>query len=163
MKTILKTYGGTVIAMSVMSVVLLYMVGLKHGKFPQGNKMVELVEVSIDSSSSYVQLGEAFDEHKERRRPQITYYDDYEVKTNTYIPLTDCVKAVNYEGEELKIEVTDIIGCNEEQLTTFQVDGEDCFYFEAPGIYQVYIRAVDEEGLYTYVMIKVPVNKGGEL
>ena len=59
------------------------------------------------------------------------------------------------------VEVTYIRNIHEEGVDTYWIEEEEYFYFDSPGVYQVFVRAVDTKGRESSVMVKVPVNKGG--
>lgn len=160
MKQVLENYGGIVVAIAVLGGILLFFGGLVYGSGSAGSAIGILANESIDRSEFYQSEGVAFLQYKERKLPEICFMEDYEIKTGIYIPVEACFQAKSHEGEELPVEVTNIISIQEESLGTVLHDGKQCFYFEVPGVYQVFVKATDKENKTAYAMVKVPVNKG---
>ncbi|MBO5656756.1 MAG: hypothetical protein J6R94_01060, partial [Agathobacter sp.] len=93
--------------------------------------------------------------------PIIVICEDYEVLSQSYVAVRDCFKAIDQEGELLLVQVNYIRNIHEESVNTHWREGVEYFYFDDPGVYQVFVRAVDSKGRESCVMVKVPVNKGG--
>lgn len=161
MKKIIATYGATVVAILVMSVVFICMVGIVFGKTGSENAIAFLANESIQGTSTLGETENAFSEYKERKKPEIIFIEDYEVTSGEYIPVENCFTARSYEGETLAVEVSYILNIHEEPEEIQYVNGKACFYFELHGVYQVFVQATDQNNYTTYAMVKMPVNKGG--
>ena len=161
MKKIIATYGAAIIAISVMSVVLICMIGILFGGDGNKNAVAVLANESLSDSSVSQETENAFSKYKERKMPEIIYIEDYEVLSQEYVPVKNCFAAKSYQGEPLTVEVSYILNIHEEPEEIQYQNGEACFYFELHGVYKVFLQATDKENNTTYAMVKMPVNKGG--
>lgn len=161
MRQVMETYGGTVIAIIVMGAILIFM-----GTYTYGNASISenavgfLANESIGRITDHQSEGAAFLQYKERKIPKITFVEDYEIRTGEYIPIEYCFVAKSHEGESVPVEVIKIIDVQEKELSVYEHNVKSCFYFELPGVYQVYVKATDKENKTAYAMVKVPVNRG---
>ena len=105
--------------------------------------------------------GAAFLSETKEENPVILFCEDYEILSQSYVAVSNCFKATDQEGEAIMVEVTYIRNIHEEGVDTYWIEEEEYFYFDSPGVYQVFVRAVDTKGRESSVMVKVPVNKGG--
>jgi hypothetical protein len=160
-KKIIATYGATIIAISIMSVILICMVGVLLGKNGNENALAFLANESLQGTSAPQETEDAFLQYKERKMPEIIYIEDYEVTSKEYVPVRNCFTAKSHEGETLAVEVSYILNIHEEPEEIQYVNGDPCFYFELHGVYQVFVQATDQNNCTTYAMVKMPVNKGG--
>ena len=87
MKKIIATYGTTIIAISIMSVILICMVGVLLGKNGNENALAFLANESLQGTSAPQETEDAFLQYKERKMPEIIYIEDYEVTSKEYVPV----------------------------------------------------------------------------
>ncbi len=164
MKQIMENYGGTIIAIMVMGAILFLLGTYTYGNATLSQNAIGfLANESIESMAKKQNEGVAFLQYKKRKSPEISFIENYEIRTEEYVPVEACFKAENFEGERIPVEVISIIDIQERNLSVYEYNGKTCFYFELPGVYQVYVKATDEENQTSYAMVKVPVNKGGSV
>lgn len=161
MKKIIGSYGAAIIAISVMSAVVICIMVVLFGGDGKGNAIAFLAKESISGASATQKTGDAFLQYRERKKPEIIYIEDYEVRSGEYVPVKNCFTARNHEGEPLTVEISYILNIHEEPEEIQYKDGEACFYFELHGVYKVFVQATDQENNTTFAMVKLPVNKGG--
>ena len=154
MKQIVRTYGGTVITLLITGSVMGFLLSLLLSNSPIGTLYGRWL--SCGNYTGTAILSETKDED-----PVILFCEDYEVLSQSYVAVKDCFTATSQGGESLVVEVTYIRNIHEEGVATHWMEGEEYFFFDSPGVYQVFVRAVDDRGKESRVMVKVPVNQGG--
>ena len=161
MKQVLETYGGTVMAIIVLSgILLIFGIFFRGNTMTGGNAAGALANISLEKSEYRESKGTAFLHYENRRLPKIVFMNDVEIKTGVYIPVDMCFQAISHEGELLPVKVRDIKNLQEESLSVYMMEGKENFYFEVPGVYHVFVEATDKENRSCYSMVKIPVNKG---
>lgn len=162
MKQVFKTYGAAIVAMIVMGgLFLIWGIFFYEYSPTKGNVIAVLANESLEGNNPSLDDGTAFLEYQNRRLPEIGFCDDIELQTGEYIPVDTCFWSISHNGESLPIKVTDIKNVQEESMSTHFYEGMECFYFEVPGIYHVFVEAEDMEKRKSYAMVKIPVNRGG--
>ena len=87
-----------------------------------------------------------------RRVPVITYEDNRILTTADKIALSELFHAVDADGKELKVEITEIRNQKGEAVENI---------YEKAGIYEIEVRAEDAYEKQTVSRFRIPVNGGG--
>lgn len=157
MKEMVKTYGGTVVALFVMGGVMGAILSLILSGGLGQPMSLWLSKGTATNEFSYT--GDALVEKTKEAHPEIVYHEDYEVFSQKYIPVDKCFSATDAKGKPLEITVTYIRNIHEEEVPVTEIAGKQYFYFDWHGVYQVFVKAIDANGNESSIMVKVPVNK----
>ena len=122
------------------------------GAFKIFGKTVEIQSIEYED---YTDFKEIYLEEGRKKFPKIEYISGH-LKTGK-IRLGEHIKAIDYADTELKIKITMILGPDgEEMLEKYDAVTTEIIILE-PGIYTVYVEAIDEGNRLTECIIKMPV------
>ena len=146
MKALWKEYGQTVITVLVAATLLM----LCLWGFRVIGNMTERPAAGADIGNNMD--GKILKDICSRPVPEITYEANRILTTADKIALSELFYAVDADGKELKIEITDIR--NQAGKTVEDI-------FEKAGIYEIEVRAEDAYEKQTVSRFRIPVNGGG--
>jgi len=106
---------------------------------------------------SYTDFGEIYLEESHKSAPEIKYVAGA-VDTGV-VQLSQIIKAVDYSGSELAIEILSIKNMDDVEMIEVCNLETTQIVFERAGIYRVEVRAVDDGNRVTKCQIKIPVNR----
>lgn len=146
MKTLWKEYGQTVITVLVAAMLLI----LCLWGFRITGSGMERPAAGADVGNNMD--GKMLKDFHSRQVPVITYEDHRILTIADKIALSELFHAVDADGKELKIEITDIR--NQEGKAVEDI-------YEKAGIYEIEVRAEDAYEKQTVSRFRIPVNGGG--
>ena len=143
MKTLWKEYGQTVITVLVAAMLLILCLwGFR------------IIGSGMERPAAGADVGNNMDGKmlKDSQVPVIIYEDNRILTIADKIALSELFHAVDADGKELKIEITDIR--NQAGKTVEDI-------YEKAGIYEIEVRAEDAYEKQTVSRFRIPVNGGG--
>lgn len=151
MKEILRQYGKMLIATIVGSV----MITLAAGIMPQLSDAFNLAGKD-KLNSSYV--GDSYDSSRNNELPRIKYDSNKQLVCGSELLVEDYVYAQYKDGSKGECRVYAIIDSNGNECPINWEKGGRYFYFEEPGIYEVYVKTKGSSYRLSHARIKLPVN-----
>lgn len=158
MEQMLHTYGKTLLAILMTGILLAWIFwGIEDDKGNQG--ILRIAGANVRRVEAHPEEYREFDGYLSEgvcEKPVITYCLSGSLRTGA-IDLCDCIRAVDYVGNELPITVTNCTNPAAMPLTPY--DGQTGYIFEEPGIYTVEVSAIDEGRRKTACRIQIPVQR----
>jgi hypothetical protein len=151
LKTIVKEYGSTLIAIAVAGVIFAVLGGLSSS----------LAQLIFRQTGNYLVENDgnpAFDAYRANGKIQVSYTNLSPV-AGARSPVTSHFTAVSASGEDVTITLCTIYDNNNIRVYTQIQDGKEYLYPEQPGIYRICYEAVDALGRRQYGTLKIPVQR----
>lgn len=162
MKITIQQYGSSIIALSVFAL----LIGVCMSMLEKNSKYVNVLGLFVESAITETVREEetqtknsAFDIYRNQALPTIFSYGRYEIRTETYTPISSCFYGKDREGTDIPIKVNEIWDANGEQLPTIFYQDTECFYFENAGIYRLVLETEDKYGKTQTAYVKIFVNE----
>lgn len=158
MDAIVKMYGNFILEGIAVICLALFLFGDSE-KFEQGGVLDILgnrLVIEEKKYDSYTDFGEIYKQESCKSAPKIEYVSGAQV--TGIVNMAQVVRAIDYDGNEIKIVVLSIKSMDGEELIESYNSDTSEIILERAGVYTIELKAIDDGNRTTKCVIRMPVN-----